>query len=388
MTNFRNSIAIAAIAALFTASSVQAAHTDIVTTAVKAGKFKTLVAAVKAAGLVNTLKGRGPFTVFAPTDEAFEKLPEGTLQALLLPQNKSKLTSILTYHVTPGRVLAKQALGLQNAPTVNGQRLDVEFKNNTLTIDGAKVVITDIQCSNGVIHVIDKVMLPSFDTIPATAVKAGKFNTLVAAVKAAGLAETLSGKGPFTVFAPTDAAFAKLPKNVLNDLLKPENKDKLTKILLYHVVKGRVYSDQAVKAGRARTLSKQSVRVNFNADGIKINDSKVVAADIDTSNGVIHVIDTVLIPKSFTSADACRMLEDVVARGSKMFNNNNHSGCAQVYEEACRDLVEQMPKMDPRARRMLISTLNRTQHMRHATQRAWALRHAIDMTYSIMTSDR
>ncbi|MGF1581666.1 MAG: fasciclin domain-containing protein [Gemmataceae bacterium] len=386
MKLFRKYAAAAAIVALLSVSSTQAANDDIVTTAVKSGKFKTLVAAVKAAGLVKTLQGRGPFTVFAPTDAAFNKLPKGTVQTLLLPENKGKLASILTYHVTPGRVLAKQALGLSNAPTVNGQRLDIVFKKNTLTIDGAKVVITDIQCSNGVIHVIDSVMLPSFDTIPETAVKAGSFKTLIAAVKAAGLAETLSNKGPFTVFAPTDAAFNKLPKHVLADLLKPENKQKLTNILLYHVVSGRVYSDQAVKAGQARTLAKQRVRVNFGADGIKINDSKVVIADIDTTNGVIHAIDTVLIPKDFTSTEACRMLENAVARGAKMFNNHNHAGCAQVYEEACRDLVDMMPKMDSRARQMLISTLNRTRHMSHATQRAWALRHAIDMTYSIMSS--
>ena len=153
-------------AALATSSLVMPAYAgsmgkgkDIVAVASEAGSFKTLVAAVQAAGLVETLQGSGPFTVFAPTDEAFAKLPAGTLQDLLKPENKAKLTAILTYHVVPGKVMAADVKSMQ-AKTVNGQSVDLKVSGSNVTIDGAKIVKTDIAASNGVIHVIDSVILP------------------------------------------------------------------------------------------------------------------------------------------------------------------------------------------------------------------------------------
>jgi uncharacterized surface protein with fasciclin (FAS1) repeats len=133
---------------------------DIVDTAVAAGSFQTLAKALDAAGLVDTLKGKGPFTVFAPTDEAFAKLPAGVLEDLLKPENKDKLVAILTYHVVPGEVLASQVTKLKSAKTVNGQALTITTDGGAVMVDSAKVVRTDILCSNGVIHVIDSVMLP------------------------------------------------------------------------------------------------------------------------------------------------------------------------------------------------------------------------------------
>ena len=133
---------------------------DIVDTAVAAGQFKTLAAALQAAGLVDTLKGAGPFTVFAPTDEAFAKLPAGTVENLLKPENKEKLTAILTYHVVPGKVLAAEVVKMNSAKTVNGQNIRIASGKDGVTVDNAKVTKTDIVCSNGVIHVIDSVILP------------------------------------------------------------------------------------------------------------------------------------------------------------------------------------------------------------------------------------
>lgn len=135
---------------------------DIVDTAVGAGSFKTLVAAVKAAGLVETLKGDGPFTVLAPTDEAFAKLPEGTLDSLLKPENKEKLVAILKYHVIPGKAMAADVVKLDGkaVKTVEGQSAKVAIKDGSVMIDGAKVIKTDVECSNGVIHIIDTVLLP------------------------------------------------------------------------------------------------------------------------------------------------------------------------------------------------------------------------------------
>ena len=137
-----------------------AAPKDIVDTAVEAGSFKTLAAALTAAGLVDTLKSGGPFTVFAPTDDAFAKLPAGTLDDLLKPENKAKLSAILTYHVVPGKVMAKDVVGLSSAKTVNGKELGIATKDGKVTVDNATVIKTDIECSNGVIHVIDSVVLP------------------------------------------------------------------------------------------------------------------------------------------------------------------------------------------------------------------------------------
>lgn len=136
-----------------------AAAPDIVDTAV-AADFKTLVAAVKAADLVDTLKGAGPFTVFAPTDEAFAKLPAGTLDDLLKPENKAKLRSILTYHVLAGKVMAQDAMKLKSAKTVQGGNLTIETTGGKVTIQGAEVIRADVAATNGVIHVIDKVLLP------------------------------------------------------------------------------------------------------------------------------------------------------------------------------------------------------------------------------------
>lgn len=140
--------------------AVSAFAGDIVDTAVSAGSFNTLVAAVKAAGLVDTLKGPGPFTVFAPTDEAFAKLPAGTVENLLKPENKDQLVAILTYHVVPGKVMAADVVKIKSANTVQGQALKIGVKGANVTVGKANVVKTDIDTSNGVIHVIDTVLLP------------------------------------------------------------------------------------------------------------------------------------------------------------------------------------------------------------------------------------
>ena len=271
---------------------------DIVDTAVADGHFKTLVAAVQAAGLVDTLKGAGPFTVFAPTDDAFAKLPAGTIDTLLKPENKQKLTDILLYHVVSGKVMAADVVKLTSAKTVEGQDVTVKVDNGSVYINDAKVVITDIQTSNGVIHVIDTVLLPpaKAGTIVDVAMADGRFKTLVAALQAAGLVDTLKGAGPFTVFAPTDDAFAKLPAGTLDTLLLPANKQKLTDILLYHVISGQVMAADVVKLMSAKTVLGKDVTIKVVNGVVYINDAKVIITDIQASNGVIHVIDTVLLP--------------------------------------------------------------------------------------------
>jgi len=276
--------------------SANSAAGDIVSTAVAAGNFNTLATALQAAGLVETLKGEGPFTVFAPTDAAFAKIPRDVLADLLKPENKSKLVDVLTYHVVPGKVLAADVVKLTAATTVNGQRIDVRVVEGTVSIDGSKIEKTDILCSNGVIHVIDTVVMPSTANLVETAQRAGTFGTLIAAAKAAGLAETLMKDGPFTILAPTDAAFAKLPPGTVEGLLKPENKEKLANILKLHVISGRVYADQARKLSEAPTLEGRKLPIEASRDALTIGGAKVSATDIDAKNGVIHVIDSVILP--------------------------------------------------------------------------------------------
>jgi len=283
------------------ASSAATAHrhanADIVETASRAGHFTTLVAAVKAAGLVDTLKGEGPFTVFAPTDDAFKKLPAGTVENLLRPENQAKLVAILGYHVVPGRLAAADVTSRSGALTVNGQRLGFKTNADAVTVDGATVTKADLVCSNGIIHVIDRVVLPTEKTIVEVAAGAGTFGTLLAAAKAADLAETLGSKGPFTVFAPTDEAFAKLPAGTVESLLRPENKAKLAKILSYHVVAGRIDSTGAAKAGKASPLAGGALTITPAGQTLAINGAKVVTADVNAVNGIVHVIDSVLLPE-------------------------------------------------------------------------------------------
>ena len=150
----------AAAAAGLAGAPARAAETDIVETAIAAGQFTTLAAALDGAGLVATLKGPGPFTVFAPTDAAFAKLPAGTVEDLLKPENKARLAAILTYHVVPGRVTAADVARLEEAETVNGETVDVKADGGAVMINDARVTAADVAASNGVIHVIDTVMLP------------------------------------------------------------------------------------------------------------------------------------------------------------------------------------------------------------------------------------
>jgi uncharacterized surface protein with fasciclin (FAS1) repeats len=273
-------------------------QTNIVDTAIGAGNFKTLVAALGAAGLADTLKGPGPFTVFAPTDEAFSKLPAGTVDTLLKPENKGTLTSILTYHVVSGSVKAADVTKLTFAETLQGGDVNIKVEGGKVQLNkGVNVVTTDIICTNGVIHVIDAVLASPPSNVIDTAKAAGSFGTLLAAVDAAELTETLKGKGPFTVFAPTDAAFAALPAGTVENLLRPENKTQLQNVLKYHVVSGKVRSGKVVTLTAAPTLLGPNVAVKVEGGNVFLNDTtKVMTVDVDSSNGVIHVIDKVLLP--------------------------------------------------------------------------------------------
>jgi uncharacterized surface protein with fasciclin (FAS1) repeats len=293
--------------------------------------FSTLLTAVETAGLVETLSGAGPFTVFAPTNAAFEAIDEATLNALL--EDPETLEQVLLYHVVEGEVLAADVVGLGEAETVQGQPVTITVDGETVTLnDTATVTETDIMASNGVIHVIDAVLLPPDVTLPtpedtedameeetpeatdeaatdeaategntiADVVSTNEnFSTLLTAVETAGLVETLSGAGPFTVFAPTNAAFGAIDEATLNALL--EDPETLEQVLLYHVVEGEVLAADVVGLGEAATVQGQPITITVDGETVTLNDTAVVVeTDIMASNGVIHVIDAVLLPPDVT----------------------------------------------------------------------------------------
>ena len=277
----------------------------VVDIAVADGRFTTLVTALGAADLVGVLSGEGPFTVFAPTDDAFNNLPEGTLDSLLA--DIPALTDVLLYHVVSGKVMAADVVGLDSAETVQGSSVGISVMGESVMVDDANVIITDIEGSNGVIHVIDAVIIPAAEevveevvaeepaqTVVDIAVADGRFTTLVTALGAADLVGVLSGEGPFTVFAPTDDAFNNLPEGTLDSLLA--DIPALTDVLLYHVVSGKVMAADVVGLDSAETVQGSSVGISVMGESVMVDDANVIITDIEGSNGVIHVIDAVIIP--------------------------------------------------------------------------------------------
>jgi transforming growth factor-beta-induced protein len=285
---------------------------NIVETAIADGNFTTLVAALQAAGLDDDLQGPGPFTVFAPTDDAFNKLPAGTVDALLEPANQQILIDLLTYHVLPGNVSAQEAIALAGTRVemLNGGGMSIDVVGGSVILNQggnrqATVTVTDIRASNGIIHVIDTVLDPEDAAmdIVETAVANGNFTTLVAALQAAGLDDDLQGSGPFTVFAPTDEAFDKLPSGTVDALLEPANQAALIDLLSYHVIAGDVRAADAIAlaGGTAQMLNGDLMAIDVMDGSVILNmgglrEAVVVTTDVLASNGVIHVIDTVLDP--------------------------------------------------------------------------------------------
>ncbi|TCO09383.1 fasciclin domain-containing protein [Natronoflexus pectinivorans] len=262
---------------------------------------ETLATAVTAAGLVETLQGEGPFTVFAPTDAAFAALPDGLLDDLLADP-EGALTNILLYHVAGGKVFSDDLSDGMIVTTVQGQRATITINDDGVFINDAHVVLADLEADNGVVHVIDAVITPGPATVVDIVVGSDVHTTLATAVTAAGLVETLQGEGPFTVFAPTDAAFAALPDGLLDDLLAdPEGA--LTNILLYHVAGGKVFSDDLSDGMIVTTVQGQRATITINDDGVFINDAQVVLANLEADNGVVHVIDAVITPGPATVVD-------------------------------------------------------------------------------------
>jgi transforming growth factor-beta-induced protein len=271
---------------------------DVTAIAIASPDHTILVEALTAADLVGTLQGDGPFTVFAPTNDAFV----AALNALGLSKeelfaDKELLTDILLHHVVSGTVLSTD-LANGEVATLNPDGADVTVDiSNGVMIDNAKVTAADLIAGNGVVHVIDAVLVPSYDDVTEIAINSDVHTILVEALTKADLVGTLQGEGPFTVFAPTDDAFAKLlASNSSWDTLDDIPVATLKSVLLNHVVNGKVLSTDLAN-GTVTTLSPGSVTVDL-SDGVKIDAANVTGADLEAGNGVVHVIDAVLVPAS------------------------------------------------------------------------------------------
>jgi transforming growth factor-beta-induced protein len=280
---------------LLSMSSCDSAKKDIVATASE--QTKTLTAAIKAAGLVETLQGTGPFTVFAPTDAAFSEI-QADVDMLLKPENKEQLIKVLKCHVVSGKLLAKDLKDGLTLTTLDGEKLNVSLMGDgRFMVGDVHITTPDVMTSNGVIHIVDKVILPKVARkLNITTIASANAKTLSAAIGAAGLTATLEGDGPFTVFAPTDSAFSTIQKDVTT-LLKPENKDKLAKVLTYHVVSGKLVAADLKDGQELTTVEGQKLKVSIKNGVVMVGNARVISADVDASNGVIHVIDKVLMPK-------------------------------------------------------------------------------------------
>ncbi len=315
-------------------TEAMADSTSVVDLAIEAGQFSTLVAAIEAAGLVETLEGDGPFTVLAPTNQAFDDAFAALgITAEELLADTETLTAILTYHVLPQAADSQlvAALDGEGVPTVNGAEVAVSVVDGSVMVNEATVVSADLEADNGIVHVIDGVLLPpdiasaltgdameettttvaetttttAAPAVPGTivdvAVESGQFPTLVAALQATGLDEVLSGEGPFTVFAPTEEAFAAAldALGITADELLADT-DTLTAILTYHVLPVDAPAEVVLTLDSedVETVNGATVAISVDDDSVMVNDATVVQADVLASNGVIHVIDTVLLPPS------------------------------------------------------------------------------------------
>jgi transforming growth factor-beta-induced protein len=312
-----------------------AAVMNIVQTANATADLSTLVKALAAAGLDGTLSGTTPFTVFAPTDLAFAELPAGTLSYLLDPKNVQKLQALLLYHVLNGNVPSTDLGPQQNVSTVNGDQVLVVTNQSApapygrlqVFVNQAQVQAADVVCTNGFVHIINSVLLPPtfLHEVPAaaavqtvepssttmnivqTANATADLSTLVKALQAARLTDTLSGPGPFTVFAPTDLAFDKLPAATLSILFQPINIRKLQDLLLYHVVSGTLRAADfgprqnvtTVNGDQVLVVTNQSAPAPYGRLQVFVNQAQVQAADVMCTNGLVHIINSVLIPPGF-----------------------------------------------------------------------------------------
>ena len=335
--------------------SVSADETkDIPTNATETGIHNSLVAALAHAGLVDTLSGVGPFTVFAPTDQAFTDAGID-LANFNTDEANQTLVDILTYHVVSGEVLSSALTDGMSVETLNGDNITIGVGDN-VTVNDATVTLADVVSSNGVIHVIDKVLLPPVDgpgDIPTIASSTGVHDVLVDAIIQAGLLDSLSDVGPYTIFAPTDQAFIDAGID-LADFTGEDGIAALGNVLAYHVTMGNVMSSALSDGQFVTMLNQQQVRIGVTPGGVIVNDASVTQADVVASNGVIHVIDKVLMPPEVAEGEICynsvthtivpgadqATCEGYMYLNNTEMNGQNYTGCYNTVTHEISEVSE------------------------------------------------
>ncbi len=278
---------------------------DIIENANKLTNLSTAVALIDSADLTATLKSIGPYTVFFPSNSAFDKLTEGTLDSLLQPENISNLSTVLTYHVVAGKYTSDMLVDGQELYNINGQRMYISKKSGSFTVNGAMVESKDIVSKNGVVFIIDTVLTPSSETLESESQKlniiqnieqASNLTILIETLNSADLSQNLETEGPFTIFAPTNTAFDRLSTGTLVSLLEPENKSYLVSLLNNHVLQGEYTADDLGDGTSLQAMSGLAISISKSDNSFKVNGG-VVISEIRAKNGVIFIVDKVLTPQ-------------------------------------------------------------------------------------------
>jgi uncharacterized surface protein with fasciclin (FAS1) repeats len=378
------------------ASSERASAGSLASVATKAN-LTTLLALVKAAGL--ELPSGTKVTVFAPTNEAFAKLPKEQVEFLTSAKGKSTLQAILKHHVVGQAVGSSSVLGRRRLTALNGQSLEVD--PTALTISGARLVATDVAFDGGLVHVIDAVMMPELRSIEEIVAQDARFETLRAAIAAAGLGSALGAQnpGPWTLLAPSNEAFGKIPAETLKALLA--DRPALTAVLGAHVLPTMIRREEMLAQGSARTLpGNGSVRFALESGAITVDGARILVADIEASNGIIHVIDRVLPAPTAKAADevigetatiperarrAAAILELAIERGVPRFNAGDEASCAALYELAITSVVLLgADSLGEGASAELANALAQGTNHEDAAERAWSYRRAMDRALAQM----
>ncbi|MFN3242123.1 MAG: CIA30 family protein [Planctomycetota bacterium] len=374
---------------------------DLASVARSAG-LDTLLRLVEAAGLPLP---QTPVTILAPTDEAFAAIPRESLRNLLRPESRETLRLILSHHILPAPQAAGDLLQRRTLTSLAGQPLAVD--DVVRTVGGAGLVATDVRFDGGLVHVVDTVLMPETRSIAEVAAATPELATLVTAVTTAGLAEQLGpDNGPWTVFAPVDSAFARLPNGTLATLLEQGNRRQLTEILGLHVVPGRIAARDLLAKKQLTTLMGAPIELRLVDRKLQVGDATIVTTDVQAANGVVHLIDRVLTepagggergkdvrqlqprePRAVdVSTEAMRVYEAAIRRGAGLWNDGNRDGCAAVYEVAILSMIALGRDRLPAAVVEVLVEASQRGGRQDAVQAAWTYRNALDEVYRRLRS--
>ena len=376
-----------------TGKSAAAAPPNSLAAVATKANLTTLLALVKASGI--EFPANTPLTVFAPTNEAFAKLPKDQVEFLTSAKGKSTLQAILKHHVVGQSVGSSSVLERRRLVALSGQSLPID--STALTVDGARLVATDVSFDGGLVHVIDTVMLPELRSIEQIVTEDDRFATLRAAVEAAGIGSQLGSRnqGPWTLLAPSNKAFGAIPADALKALL--QDRPALTAVLVAHVLPTAIRREEMLAQGSARTLMGDgSVAFALEAGAITVAGARIEVADIEAANGIIHIIDRVLPAQPAAAAtvasspqqrsrQAAAILELAIERGVPRFNAGDQASCAALYELAITSVVVLgADTLGDAATAELAAALKKGAEHEDAAERAWVYRRAIDRTLASM----